>query len=242
MKPVILWLCSGSMAMASGVTERLVEHQDKLFLVVEINLHHAELALVGQEDPTLRSLSAVVQQPGVLAATNAGMYHEDRRPVGLHIERGRLYAPRVTGPSQGNFGMLPNAIFYVGPSGAGVVNTTAWEGVVEQTLIATQSGPALVLDGVLHPRFSSTSPSMRLRSGVGVRDPQSVIWVISDDLVRFHELATLFRDVLHCPNALYLDGTVSQMWTRQRSDRPVSGVFSGILVAREAQTMSGLPE
>ena len=39
--------------------------------------------------------------------------------------------------------------------------------------------------------------------------PHTVHLVMSEGSVRFWELATLFRDVLGCPAALYLDGIVS---------------------------------
>jgi len=36
--------------------------------------------------------------------------------------------------------------------------------------------------------------------------------VISEEAVSFGRFARLFRDALGCPDALYLDGTVSSLW------------------------------
>ena len=46
--------------------------------------------------------------------------------------------------------------------------------------IATQSGPMLVINGRLHPRFVHANVSLKQRSGVGVREPQTVVFAISD--------------------------------------------------------------
>jgi len=50
--------------------------------------------------------------------------------------------------------------------------------------------------------------------------------------VNFYEFATLFRDVLHCPDALIFDGTVFSLHTseRKRSDvRKELGPIIGII-------------
>jgi uncharacterized protein YigE (DUF2233 family) len=42
-----------------------------------------------------------------------------------------------------------------------------------------------------------------------------VAFVISDESVTFFEFAGYFRDRLHCKEALYLDGTISGMYSPQ---------------------------
>ena len=56
------------------------------------------------------------------------------------------------------------------------------------------------------------STSLVVRNGVGVSDAHTVHLVLSEDPVRLYDFASLFRDALHCPNALYLDGNISGMW------------------------------
>jgi uncharacterized protein YigE (DUF2233 family) len=72
--------------------------------------------------------------------------------------------------------------------------------------LATQSGPMLVINGPVHPRFDRRSTSLKARNGVGVRADGKVIFAISRGEVSFDAFARLFRDGLHCPNALFLDG------------------------------------
>jgi uncharacterized protein YigE (DUF2233 family) len=86
----------------------------------------------------------------------------------------------------------------------------------------------LVIDGVLHPRFNRDSTNRRIRSGVGVRSPDRVVFAISREPVTFFEFATLFRERLECPNALYLDGEISRFYIPGTSDQQ-DGDFAGIL-------------
>lgn len=97
--------------------------------------------------------------------------------------------------------------------------------------IATQSGPLLVRNGVLHPAINAASTSRLLRNGVGISG-DTVIFVISEQPVNFYEIATYFRDELHCPDALYLDGVVSSLYSTdlQRNDSTVDlGPIIGVV-------------
>ena len=102
--------------------------------------------------------------------------------------------------------MKPNGVFYVAGAAAGVLETGSFLRQRPQADFATQSGPLLVIDGRLHPRFSRKGESRKYRNGVGVRDAASVIFAISDDEVSFGAFGRLFRDRLKCSNALFLDG------------------------------------
>jgi uncharacterized protein YigE (DUF2233 family) len=75
-----------------------------------------------------------------------------------------------------------------------------------QADLATQSGPMLVINGSLHPRFDRNSTSLKARNGVGIQDPHTVVFAISEGEVSFAAFARLFRDGLKCSNALFLDG------------------------------------
>lgn len=148
-------------------------------------------------------------------AMNAGMYHDDRRPVGLYIEEGESEMGLVKSAGPGNFGMLPNGVFWVDDQRAGVSETLIYADIFSDTppRFATQSGPMLVIDGELHPSLNPEGTSLRRRNGVGVSaNGRTVHFVISEVPVNFHSFARLFRDSLHTPNALYLDGAVSKVY------------------------------
>lgn len=146
-------------------------------------------------------------------AMNAGMYHPDRRPVGLYIEDGVEQSPLVTAEGPGNFGLLPNGVFCIGSDGFAVIESRTYAAGPPACRYATQSGPMLVIDGDLHPRFLPGSDSRYIRNGVGVsRDGQTAIFAISGAAVNFDSFARLFRDALATPNALFLDGSISRLY------------------------------
>lgn len=153
-------------------------------------------------------------------AMNAGMYHPDRRPVGLYIEDGKEITRIVTRAGPGNFGLLPNGVLCLQRGAAKIIESQSFEMTKPACTFATQSGPMLVINGNLHPRFIPDSDSRFYRNGVGVRSDGTLITAISNRPVNFHRFARLFRDELKTPNALFLDGKVSRLYSKelQRSD------------------------
>ncbi|MEO1136931.1 MAG: phosphodiester glycosidase family protein, partial [Pseudomonadota bacterium] len=83
----------------------------------------------------------------LLFAMNAGMYHEDRMPVGLYIEGGETLAPLNNNDGPGNFHLKPNGIFYVAPDGRAYIEETETFLRIKQPppRYATQSGPMLLI-------------------------------------------------------------------------------------------------
>lgn len=145
-------------------------------------------------------------------AINGGMYAKDFSPIGLYVENGQRLKPANTTiidaePAKiPNFYKQPNGIFFVDEDGAGVLTTEAFLARQRPVQFATQSGPMLVIDNVLHPAFIEGSTDRTRRSGVGVCRNGEVRFVMSDSLINFHDFARLFRDHLQCRNALFLDG------------------------------------
>jgi uncharacterized protein YigE (DUF2233 family) len=145
-------------------------------------------------------------------AMNAGMFQPDLSPVGLFVENREQLKSIVTSDGPGNFGLLPNGVFCIGDQFA-VVESRRFAKRRPDCRHATQSGPMLVIDGALHPRFRPTSESLNIRNGVGVSaDGQTAWFAISNRPVNFDHFARLFRDELGTPNALYFDGSVSRLY------------------------------
>lgn len=163
-------------------------------------------------------------------AMNGGMYHQDRSPVGLFVAGGDKKARAQTKASNDNFGMLPNGVFHLSDGQAGVTETLSYLKLKTPQNYATQSGPMLVIDGALHPKFNQNSTSKRVRNGVGVsEDGQEVYFVKSEAPVNFYNFANLFKDRLETPNALYLDGVISRVFDAQ-SGRHDYGVKMGPII------------
>ncbi|WP_188671534.1 phosphodiester glycosidase family protein [Neptunicoccus cionae] len=146
-------------------------------------------------------------------AMNAGMYHENRAPVGHYIENGTELQRVIPNAGPGNFGLLPNGVFCVRQGRADVIETLRYLDDQPTCTHATQSGPMLVIDGKLHPRFLPDSDSRYIRNGVGTsRDGKTATFVISNAPVNFHAFASFFRDYLKLPQALYFDGNISRLY------------------------------
>lgn len=196
----------------------------------------------GEPYGTVGALARAAAKSGgpVSMAINAGMYHADGTPVGLYIEEGHQLVKANTAAGPGNFHMKPNGVFYFTDLEAGVMETGRFLKSKPKADFATQSGPMLVIEGKLHPRFSLHGPSLKIRNGVGVRDNgQTVVFAISNDGVSFGDFARLFRDTLKCPNALFLDGSISSVWAPSagRADElwPAGPIVSAKVKANAAE-------
>jgi prepilin-type processing-associated H-X9-DG protein len=166
-------------------------------------------------------------------AMNAGMFGDDLAPVGLYVEDGKRRVRVDTRAGASNFHLLPNGVFWVGDSVAGVEETSRYLADAPATRFATQSGPMLVIDGRIHPKILPTGTSEKIRNGVCVRDGTTAIFVIAEEPITFYAFARLFRDGLGCANALFLDGSVSSLYAPElgRDDEltpigPMIGVTS----------------
>ena len=158
------------------------------------------------------------------------MYHRDRSPVGLYVEGGQQQKRANTNDGPGNFHLKPNGVFYIDEDGqAGVAETEAFLGVSLRPYYATQSGPMLVIDGAIHPRFLPASTSRKIRNGVGIAPNGDVVFVKSEAPVTFFTFAQFFATEVGAKNALFLDGTISRLYATEL-DRNDNGYPMGPIV------------
>lgn len=148
-------------------------------------------------------------------AMNAGMFDENQRPIGLYVEDGKQAKKLNRRNGTGNFHLKPNGVFYIIDGKPGVLDSDAYAKSGIKPDFASQSGPMLVINGELHPKFSASGTSRKIRNGVGIDADGKAVFVISDNAVTFHEFASLFRDQLKCSNALFFDGSVSGLYARE---------------------------
>ena len=166
-------------------------------------------------------------------AVNGGMYHPDRRPVGLYVEDGQAISRIVTREGPGNFGLLPNGVLCLTDNSARVIESREFDRMSPNCRYATQSGPMLVIEGELHPRFLPNSSSRFVRNGIGVSSEGMLISAISNQPVNFHQFARLFREVLKTPNALFIDGKVSRLYAPEMNRHDFGfpmGAILGVVV------------
>ena len=215
---LILWLAVLT-GLASAEPCRRETFEDAAYIVCSFDLAKDDLRMFWRDGEGLPYKTFPALAEGLKAegktlafAMNGGMYDEDFSPVGLYVEDVKELAPvntkTVTGEPQDipNFYKQPNGVFFVAGKTAGVMTTDAYLKAPPQARFATQSGPMLVIDGKIHPAFIEGSTDLKPRDGVGVSSPTMVHFAITEGRVNFFDFARFFRDVLGCPNALFLDG------------------------------------
>jgi len=204
---------------------------------IDVRLFDLRVAWRGEGSAPFGSIGGFLQhlkpaEKSQLAfAMNAGMYEPDLRPVGLLIERGKEQAAVNTRQGTGNFYWKPNGVFFAGEGRVGIVEAGQFAKARVRAEHATQSGPMLVRGGRINSRILASQSSQKIRNGVGVRDESMAIFVISEDAVSFAEFARLFRDRLSCPDALYLDGTISQLYASSVGRTDQGGTVGPIVAA-----------
>lgn len=197
------------------------EFESSRFIVCTFDARRQDMRLfsrAGAGGGYLRSFEAVQQELGADAsrvrfAMNAGMFNDAGAPIGLYIQEGDEQKAISLTDGPGNFHLKPNGVFWQSENGAlhiSVSEDFATEAPAARW--ATQSGPMLVINGAMHPRFADDGVSRFVRNGVGLRDQHTAYFVISTGFVSFGRFARFFRDELHCSDALFLDGTVSSLW------------------------------
>lgn len=212
------WLCMTGFAYA--VECMPVLHKGAQYTVCEVDATRERLELFLRDDEgqilgQFTSVNRLLDETGQALAfgMNAGMYHDDRAPVGHYKEDGKEIMRVVPNAGPGNFGLLPNGVLCLRQGRADVFETGDYIASSPDCEGATQSGPMLVINGSLHPRFLKDSTSTFIRNGVGTStDGKRVVFAISDEPVNFYKFGLLFRDHLELPNALYLDGNISRLY------------------------------
>lgn len=235
---------------AHGATCREDVVQDVEYAICEVDMTRDVLRLFLYEADGVRPfgyfgmLNEALEAQGYALgfAMNAGMYHEDRRPVGLYIEDGEMVQGVISRAGPGNFGLLPNGILCLRDRRAEVIETIRYIEEASDCVSATQSGPMLVIDGELHPRFLRDSSSRFIRNGVGTsEDGTRAIFVISNAPVTFHTFGSVFRDHLGLQQALYFDGNISRLRAPELGRNDIGfGALGPIIGVVEGQSLPPL--
>jgi uncharacterized protein YigE (DUF2233 family) len=161
-------------------------------------------------------------------AMNGGMYMEDRAPLGLFIQEGKIIRALNKAKSSGNFFLRPNGVFYINSSGKGTICRTTDFRNRKDIQYATQSGPMLVINGSIHSAFKRGSANLNIRNGVGILPDGRMLFAMSKKAVSLYDFAEYFKSK-GCRNALYLDGFVSRTYYPAINWRQVDGYF-GVMI------------
>jgi uncharacterized protein YigE (DUF2233 family) len=224
----------------AGTAKRITDDKKNVFDVFTVDLNKTSMKLYYLDDEggrigSFQRLKDFLDDRGqeLVFATNGGMYTPEGAPVGLLVANGKEVVPlNVKGSgTDGNFYLKPNGVFALTKKEAVVMESAQFAAWAQKDLVvfATQSGPLLVADGSIHPKFNKESTNNNIRSGVGIVSPTQVVFVISEKAVNFYDFAMLFLKQLKCKNALYFDGTVSRMYLPALHRYDLDGDFGSIV-------------
>jgi uncharacterized protein YigE (DUF2233 family) len=209
------------------------------YRVVIASTKEDEIKIYANETRRARDLNFVYKKMKsegreVLALMNGGMFDSIYSSVGLLIQDFKMIKPINKNKEDGNFYLLPNGIFYLDSANRAYVRETIEFdkqfdiNKYRKIKYATQSGPMLLIDGIVHKSFAYGGHNLNIRNGVGIirkSKNSKVAFVISEQPVSFYDFALFFKDILRCDNALYLDGAISKMYINDNNK--ISGKLEG---------------
>ena len=223
------------LAVALSAFKRNQYFPGNAILSFTVNPNSQDLQLYWKDDKgavlkSIQNLKAYTEskKSKLVFAMNAGMYNQDLSPKGLFIQQYKTLSPLDTSNGAGNFYLKPNGVFYITIDNIPVIcNTTDFtnNGKIKY---ATQSGPMLVMDGIIHPAFKAGSTNLNIRNGAGILPDNSVVFAMSKKEISFYDFAVYFKN-LGCKNALYLDGFVSRTYLPAQNWIQTDGNF-GVMI------------
>lgn len=168
----------------------------------------------------------------LLFGMNAGIFNPNRTPTGLFIKEGKELVKLNVKNAPGNFFLKPNGVFFIEQNGIPhVMETNAFKEQKEHFLVenATQSGPMLVIDGKIHPKFVEGSNNLNIRNGVGINKEGKAVFIITGKPVSLYTFASIFKEHFNCDNALYLDGAISDAFIPGIKKYGLTGNFGPLI-------------
>ena len=167
-------------------------------------------------------------------ATNGGMFEANNFPKGLYIGNFKILNKIDTLSGTGNFYLKPNGIFYLTENNdAEIIETTTFRNNLK-IKYATQSGPMLLINKEINPKFKKDSKNINIRNGVGILKDGNIVFIMSKKEVNFYNFAAIFKE-LGCKKALYLDGFVSRTYCPEQKWIQEDGNFGVIIGVTESK-------
>ncbi len=142
---------------------------------------------------------------------NGGIYTEGMKPEGLYIENSKELSPLNLKDGKGNFYEKPNGVFYIQKNKPYIVTSDKFKSN-DKITYAVQSGPMLITDGTINPKFTDKSNSRHIRNGVCLTKNNNLILIVSNEKVTLYDFAIYSKANYKCHNLLYMDGTISRAY------------------------------
>lgn len=129
-------------------------------------------------------------------------------PIGLFIKNSKIIQPLNLNDGFGNFFLKPNgAILFT--SEKVIICESTLVPYYDNIRLGIQSGPMLINNGIIHPKFSVSSTNKLIRCGVGTYSNSSgenfIVFSISNAPVSFYDFSMYFLNKFNCQQALCLE-------------------------------------
>ncbi len=208
------------------------------YFMFKVDLNKQELKFhwkneTGEIHKNFKSIKAALEEQGNVLqfAINGGIYDRGNIPKGLYIENGKTFSKLDQQEGKGNFYLKPNGVFLIDYDNQAAILPT--ENVLDfdesQIKNALQSGPLLLQQTQIHPKFNPHSTSKYIRAGVGQIGKKDLVFILSDAPVNLYDFALLFKEELQCDAALYLDGAICKMYLPQLGKTALNGNFASMI-------------
>lgn len=160
-------------------------------------------------------LESIGKDKQINAVMNGGIYSTEYKPNGLYIENGKTLSKLNRQKGKGNFFIRPGGVFSVRGDKM-QIDTLETFRPSSSIDFAVQSGPILIRNGVINKRFTLASESKKIRNGIGITTDGQVIFLLSTEPMNFYQFAQEAKETLKISELLYLDGSISKMYTPSR--------------------------
>ena len=210
----------------AGIALRCISFAGHDYAVADIDLRSHKIIFTTADDRKMHSypeVDAALRSSGrqPILITNAGIYGTDNRPLGLLITlKGKEHNVARVASRSGNFSW-DTAVFEIrNDDTASIVLARDWQ-ENPRAIAATQSGPQLASANRVNPDLPPGSVSTYSRTAVGIdQSSRGLVHIaVSRDGVTLFELASFMVNILHCSEALHLDGSLSALYLPSASDK-----------------------
>jgi uncharacterized protein YigE (DUF2233 family) len=210
----------------SQIKETNIKYNNNKYIVISMNKNYERIKIISNLNENCYNIDEIIKSMNMkdiepLYVINGGMYLENMSPQGLLIDNKKIISEinLDNKNDHSNFYNLPNGIFLTKQNSNEIINSIEYSRNKYKVINATQSGPFLVLNEVINQKFKKKSKSINYRLGVGISKKNNKLYfVLSDTLVNMYAFSDLFRNHLKCENALYLDGKITNLYSKKKPE------------------------
>jgi uncharacterized protein YigE (DUF2233 family) len=210
----------------SQIKETNIKYNNNKYIVISMYKNYERIKIISNLNKNCFNTEGIIKSMNMIGIEplyiiNGGMYLENMIPQGLLVDSTKIISEINLSfkNDHSNFYNLPNGIFLTKQKSNEIIKSIDYSRNKYKVINATQSGPFLVFNEAINRKFKKKSKSINYRLGVGISKKNNELYfVLSDTLVNMYAFSDLFRNHLKCENALYLDGKVTNLYSKNKPE------------------------